>query len=51
MSDRVECGMASGLDWWCMLRPGHSGHCIPRRDVPDRAASAGPVRPGEEPTP
>lgn len=41
---RVECGMASGLDWWCMLLPGHSGHCVPRRDT-----NAGPVRPDEEP--
>lgn len=27
---RVECGLASGRDWWCLLAPNHSGVCVPR---------------------
>ncbi|GGV36946.1 hypothetical protein GCM10010293_40550 [Streptomyces griseoflavus] len=30
-ADRYECGMASGLDWWCLLRPDHSLPHVPRR--------------------
>lgn len=26
----VECGLAGGQSWWCLLELGHSDRCVPR---------------------